>query len=362
VNLAILGAGQLGQMLALAGVPLGIKTFFLDPQPDAPGSRVGAQLIADYADRAALDRLSTQCHLATFDFENVPVDAAGYLEARIPLYPSPQALAQSQDRLREKTLFRSLGIPTAPFQAVDSLAELVAAVGRRGLPAILKTRRFGYDGKGQIWLREPSDCAAAWHQLGGQDLILEGVVVFRRELSLIAARRRNGDTVFYPLAENQHRGGVLHMSRPAAPHPALQAQAEEYGRRLLEELDYVGVLALELFDCEAGLLANEFAPRVHNSGHWTIEGAVTSQFENHLRAILDWPLGETRLTGPCAMRNCLGVMPDPQSVLAVPGAHLHDYGKSPRPGRKLGHVTVTAPDDTQLIRRLEALDALLIAS
>lgn len=362
MNLAILGAGQLGQMLALAGVPLGIKSFFLDPQPDAPGSRVGAQLIADYADRAALDRLSTQCRLATFDFENVPVDAAAYLEARIPIHPSPQALAQSQDRLREKALFRSLGIPTAPFQAVDSLAELVAAVGQIGLPAILKTRRFGYDGKGQIWLREPSDCAAAWHQLGGQDLILEGVVAFRRELSLIAARRPSGETAFYPLAENQHRGGVLYMSRPAAPHPALQAQAEAYGLRLLDQLDYVGVLALELFDCETGLLANEFAPRVHNSGHWTIEGAVTSQFENHLRAILDWPLGETRLTGPCAMRNCLGAMPDTERVLAIPGAHLHDYGKSPRSGRKLGHVTVTAPDEARLIRRLEVLDALLSAS
>ena len=359
MNLAILGAGQLGQMLALAGVPLGIKSFFLDPQPDAPGSRVGAQLIADYADRAALDRLSTQCRLATFDFENVPVDAASYLEGRVPLYPSSQALAQSQDRLREKTLFRSLGIPTAPFQAVDSVAELVAAVGQIGLPAILKTRRFGYDGKGQIWLRETGDCAAAWHQLGGQDLILEGVVAFRRELSLIAARRPSGETVFYPLAENQHRGGILYTSRPAAPHPAVQAQAETYGRRLLDQLDYVGVLALELFDCEAGLLANEFAPRVHNSGHWTIEGAVTSQFENHLRAILDWPLGETRLTGPCAMRNFLGAMPDTESVLAIPGAHIHDYGKSPRPGRKLGHVTVTGPDEACLAERLAALDSLL---
>lgn len=362
MNLAILGAGQLGQMLALAGVPLGIKACFLDPQPDAPGSRVGAQLIADYADRAALDRLSTQCQLATFDFENVPVDAAAYLAGRIPLHPSPQALAQSQDRLREKTLFRSLGIPTAPFQAVDSLAELVAAAARIGLPAILKTRRFGYDGKGQVWLRETADCAAAWHQLGGQDLILEGVVAFRRELSLIAARRPSGETAFYPLAENVHRDGVLDMSRPALPHPALQAQAEAYGRRLLDQLDYVGVLALELFDCAAGLLANEFAPRVHNSGHWTIEGAVTSQFENHLRAILDWPLGETRLTGPCAMRNCLGVMPDTGRVLAIPGTHVHDYGKSPRPGRKLGHITVTAPDDAHLIQRLEALEGLLITS
>ena len=362
MNIAILGAGQLGQMLALAGIPLGIRARFLDPQPEAPGSMVGPQRVADYSDHAALDQLAQECSLATFDFENVPVDAASYLEQKIPVYPSPQALAHSQDRLREKTLFRTLGIPTAPFQPVDSLAELKAAVSRIGLPAILKTRRFGYDGKGQVWLRKAADCGAAWHELGGQDLILEGVVTFRRELSLIAVRRRNGDQSFYPLAENQHHAGILRLSRPADSHPALQTQAERYGRLLLDRLDYVGVLALELFDCEDGLVANEFAPRVHNSGHWTIEGAVTSQFENHLRAIADLPLGDTHLREQCAMRNCIGTLPDRDAVLAIPGAHFHDYGKSPRPGRKLGHVTLTAPDASSLAARLEMLDQLLVDS
>ena len=359
MNVAILGAGQLGQMLALAGIPLEIRPFFLDPQPEAPGSRVAPQLLADYTDHAALDQLARDCQVATFDFENVPVEAVNHLARRIPVYPPPRALEQSQDRLREKTLFRSLGIPTAPFQAVDSLAELEAAVSRMGLPAILKTRRLGYDGKGQAWLRDIADCAPAWHRLGGQDLIVEGVVIFRRELSLIAVRGRDGQQVFYPLVENQHADGILRLSRPAAPDAALQAQAEHHGQRLLEHLDYVGVLALELFDCEQGLLANEFAPRVHNSGHWTLEGAETSQFENHLRAILGLPLGETTTVGCCAMRNCIGNLPELGAVLAIPGAHYHGYGKIPRPGRKLGHITITASDAAALAARLQALDALL---
>jgi 5-(carboxyamino)imidazole ribonucleotide synthase len=359
MNVAILGAGQLGQMLALAGIPLDIRPVFLDPQPDAPGSRLATQLLADYTDHAALDQLARICQVATFDFENVPVEAANHLAQRIPVYPPPHALEQSQDRLREKTLFRSLGIPTAPFQAVDSLAELEAAVARLGLPAILKTRRLGYDGKGQAWLRDRGDCASAWHRLGGQDLIVEGVVAFRRELSLMAVRGRDGQQAFYPLTENWHADGILRLSQPAAPDAALQAQAERYGQRLLEQLDYVGVLALELFDCEHGLLANEFAPRVHNSGHWTIEGSVTSQFENHLRAIVGLPLGETTATGCCAMRNCIGSLPAMDAVLAIPGTHYHSYGKAPRPGRKLGHITITAPHAEDLASRLQALEAVV---
>lgn len=346
MNVAILGAGQLGQMLALAGIPLEIRPFFLDPQPEAPGSQVASQLLADYTDHAALDQLARDCQVATFDFENVPVEAVNHLARRIPVYPPPRALEQSQDRLREKTLFHSLGIPTAPFQAVDSLAELEAAVSRLGLPAILKTRRLGYDGKGQAWLREIADCAPAWHRLGGQDLIVEGVVIFRRELSLIAVRGRDGQQAFYPLVENQHADGILRLSRPAAPDAALQAQAEHHGQRLLEHLDYVGVLALELFDCEQGLLANEFAPRVHNSGHWTLGGAVTSQFEQHIRAICGWPLGKTARLGRVEMKNLIGHDADEwERILAEPGAHLHLYGKAEaRPGRKMGHVTRVFPE------------------
>jgi 5-(carboxyamino)imidazole ribonucleotide synthase len=302
----------------------------------------------------------------------VPADAARFLARRLPVRPGARSLEVSQDRLTEKETFRRLGIATPAFFPVEDRAGLDAgidAVG--GPPAVLKTRRGGYDGKGQAVLRAAADLDAAWAALGeGQvPLILESLVPFDRELSVLAVRGLDGTVACWPLVENHHEGGILRVSRAPAPglHPELQARAEGLAARLLEDLDHVGVLAVELFEVGGGegageLLANEIAPRVHNSGHWTIEGAVTSQFENHLRAVLGWPLGATSPRGATAMVNCIGTMPDRDAVLAVSGAHLHDYGKAPRPSRKLGHVTVVADDDAVLTARLEELASLLSVS
>jgi 5-(carboxyamino)imidazole ribonucleotide synthase len=335
-------------MLALSGHALGLELVFLDPAPNSPAGQLGPQVVADYADASALERLAAT-DVVTYEFESVPVGAAESLAARVSVFPPAKALHVAQDRLNEKECFRALGIPTPRFARVDSETGLRSACGELGLPAVLKTRRLGYDGKGQRVLRSEADIAAAWSELGSAPLILESFVRFERELSLLAVRGRDGATAFYPLVENQHRDGILRVTRAPAPGISreLQARAESYVSALLTELGYVGVIALELFDCDSQLLANEFAPRVHNSGHFTIEGAETSQFENHLRAILGWPLGSTRVPGPCAMLNCVGAMPEPSSVLAIPGAHLHAYGKAARPGRKLGHITLTGERDLE---------------
>jgi 5-(carboxyamino)imidazole ribonucleotide synthase len=305
-------------MLALAGIPLGLSFRFLDPSPDAPAAEVGELLVGEFDDPDLLDRLADGAAAVTYEFENVPVAAA----ARVGAVPAAAALEASQDRLVEKQLFRRLGIPTPKFDdEVDSF------------PAILKTRRLGYDGKGQRLVE-------AW-QGSDPGHVLEERVPFDRELSLLAARGADGDTRFYPLVENVHEDGILRTSRaPAAAAP--QAEAEEYATKLLDGLGYVGVLALELFDVGGRLLANEFAPRVHNTGHWTIEGAATSQFENHLRAVLGLPLGSTE-SRRSVMVNLIGSVPVSEDVLRVLGAHLHLYGKEPRPGRKLGHVTLVDP-------------------
>jgi 5-(carboxyamino)imidazole ribonucleotide synthase len=338
----VLGAGQLGRMLALSGHELGLEFVFLDPTDDSPASKLGPQLLADYTDAAALGRLA-ECDLVTYEFESVPVAAAEALEAKLPVYPPAEALRVAQDRLNEKQCFRSLGIPTPNFAGVQSERELLSACEELGFPSVLKTRRLGYDGKGQRVLRTEAEARAAFAELGQAPLILEQFVDFERELSLLGVRGRDGSAAFYPLVENQHRDGILRVTRAPAPRlaPALQQRAESYVRALFDRLGYVGVLALELFESGGELVANEIAPRVHNSGHFTIEGAATSQFENHLRAVLGWPLGSTEVPVPCAMLNCVGTMPDAATVLRVPGAHLHSYGKSPRPGRKLGHVTLT---------------------
>jgi len=351
-KIGVLGAGQLGRMLALAGYPLGLEFRFLDPAPDSPSRHLGEFVNARYDDEAALARFVDGVDLVTFEFENVPAHVLAFLEDHVPTAPGREALATGQDRLAEKTLFRELGIETPPFATVDSRADLEEAVARIGLPAVLKTRRLGYDGKGQFVLRSAADLDEAWKALGGVPLILEGFVAFDRELSIIAVRGRNGETAFYPLTENHHEGGILRLSLAPAPRldPALQATAEEYARRVLDRLGYVGVLAIELFQRGGDLLANELAPRVHNSGHWTIEGAETSQFENHLRAICGLPLGQTTPRGYSAMLNLIGTTPNPAKVLAVPNAHLHLYGKAPRPGRKLGHVTVRADNEDELER------------
>ncbi|HKV62739.1 MAG TPA: 5-(carboxyamino)imidazole ribonucleotide synthase [Candidatus Acidoferrum sp.] len=359
MTIGILGGGQLGYMLALAGYPLGLHFRFLDPSPEAPVGRIAQRVTADYTDEAALEKFSSGLELVTYEFENVPVEAARFLAERVPVYPPPAALEAAQDRLAEKSLFRKLGIATTEFAPVSNSRELDDAVKAIGLPAVLKTCRMGYDGKGQWILRTTEDVSKAKSEMPDVSLILERFVTFTRELSVLAVRSRTGESATYPLVENHHRSGILRLS--LAPAPRLEADiqraAERAAHRLLESLKYVGALAIEFFEHQGELLANEMAPRVHNSGHWTIEGSVTSQFENHLRAVLGLPLGSTGPAGHCAMLNLIGDLPESSEVLAVPDAHLHLYGKSPRPGRKLGHVTLRAASPERLALRLSELPA-----
>ncbi|MHB8744150.1 MAG: 5-(carboxyamino)imidazole ribonucleotide synthase [Sulfuricaulis sp.] len=354
----IVGGGQLARMLALAGIPLGLKFIFLDPAPDACAAVLGEHLCAAYNDRAALAYLAKKADCVSFEFENVPADILlSELAGKVPLFPAPSALALAQDRLQEKHLLQSLGIPIADFEAVDSRADLERAVAKIGFPAVLKTRTLGYDGKGQAVLRSPGDLDRAWQQLGGAALVLEGFVAFEREVSIIAVRGHDGQTAFYPLAENTHHDGILRYSQSRPGHPLL-TQAVEYAQSLLDRLDYVGVLAVEYFVVCDGLLANEFAPRVHNSGHWTIEGARTSQFENHLRAILGLPLGSVAAVGYSGMVNFIGELPAMDQVLALPDVHLHIYGKKSRGGRKVGHATLCVSDEQARPSGLKELFAL----
>jgi 5-(carboxyamino)imidazole ribonucleotide synthase len=357
VTIGILGGGQLGYMLALAGYPLDFHFRFLDPSPQAPVGRIAPRVTAEYADYEALDKFAHGLALVTYEFENVPVEAARHLAQHVPVYPPPQALETAQDRLNEKSLFQKLGIPTTEFVAIDSVAELDSAVRKLGLPCVLKTRRLGYDGKGQWVLRSQDDVAQLQKDFPSAPLILENFVSFTRELSILAVRGRSGETAFYHLVENHHRQGILRLSLAPAPAltPALQKEAESAALRILEALDYAGVLTVELFQCGGHLLANEIAPRVHNSGHWSIEGAVTSQFENHLRAVAGLPLGETRILGCSAMLNLIGEVPELAELLAIPDAHPHLYGKPSRPRRKVGHVTVRAESAAQLSARLKQL-------
>lgn len=357
-QVTVLGGGQLGRMLGLAGIPLGLSFRFLDPSAGAPAGAVGPVVTGQLDDLTAATEAAAGATVVTYEWEGVPAGTARHLAAIAPVWPPPRALEVSQDRLAEKDACRALGIDTAPYRAVDTRAELDDAVHALGLPAVCKTRSGGYDGKGQQVIRTHADVAVAWDRLGGVPLIVEGFVPFDRELSIVAVRARDGEIRCWPAVENRHVDGILRVTlAPARGHDdALQARAEACIVPLLEELRYVGVCCVELFDVGGSLLANEIAPRVHNSGHWTIEGAQTSQFENHLRAVLGWPLGATDPRGASAMVNCIGGMPEREAVLAVPGAHLHDYGKEPRPGRKVGHVTVTAPDEE---RRDLALDNVL---
>lgn len=334
----IVGGGQLAMMMALAGIPLGMRFIFLDPAKDACAAPLGEHLCGDYDDEALLNTLAEKADVVTYEFENVPASAIAILAQKIDVFPSERALATARDRLNEKSLFKDLDIPTVPFATIDSFDGLRQAVSTIGLPAILKTRTLGYDGKGQALLREQDDLAAAWESLGGVPLILEGFANFQREISIISVRGQNGELRYYPLSENHHSEGILRTAH-SLPDDPKQSQAEAYAKRILEKLDYVGVMALELFDTEDGLLANEMAPRVHNSGHWSIEGAVTSQFENHLRAVAKLPLGSTDAIGYAKMINFIGEIPKASEVLSTQGAHLHDYNKKPMPGRKVGHVT-----------------------
>lgn len=344
-------------MLALAGYNLGVEFRFFDPNSGAPVGQIGELIAADYGDHDALARFLDGLDVVTYEFESIPLSTVRFVAERVKVFPPVTALETAQDRLLEKNLFLELGIPTPPFAPVGSLDDLRSAATRIGLPVVLKTRRMGYDGKGQVVIREAASLEKAWKQLGGSSLLVEKYVSFQREMSVIGVRDSAGREVFYPLMENLHREGVLRRSIAPAPGatPETGALAIDYCRRLMGQLDYVGVLALELFSVDGTLFANEMAPRVHNSGHWTIEGAETSQFENHLRAILSLPLGATTARGRAVMLNILGHIPPVQSVLAVEGAHLHLYGKAPTEKRKVGHVTLVAQGAEAIEPRVRAL-------
>lgn len=353
LTIGILGGGQLARMLTLAASSLGWHTLCVDPS-DTPCARdVTTVLQGDYTDETLLKTFAEQVAIVTLENENIPVDTLKYLSSICPVWPNADAVAEAQDRLIEKQLFQTLHIPTAPFVAVDSKESLIKACDKIGLPAVLKTRRFGYDGKGQYVIRTPADIETAWNTLGSSPLILEGWIAFEKEVSLIAARNQHGDCVFYPLVVNEHKNGILHVSRAPYEDEALTAKAHEYLTLLLNHLNYVGVLAVEFFVYQNELLANEMAPRVHNSGHWTIEGSETSQFEQHLRAIADLPLGSTQSLGYSILLNCVGEEPDIDKVLQHPNVFYHSYGKQAKPNRKLAHITINT--DTK-----EEAEALLI--
>ena len=358
MRVGILGGGQLARMLALAGHPLGLHVTVLDPKGHPCAASVADHIQAEFTDSAALDRLAAASDVVTYEFEQVPEAAVAALAGQVPVKPGVRALGTGRDRWHEKTLFHELGIPTARFAAVDAADDLPAAIAEVGLPAVLKTRTLGYDGKGQEVLAKADDAGGAWQRLGERPLILEEKVAFDREVSVVAARDGDGDCRFYTLAANAHREGILRQSTPQPADP-VQPAAEANARALMAHLDYVGVVALEMFQVGDHLLANEMAPRVHNSGHWTIEGADTSQFANHMRAICGFPLGSVASIGSSTMINLIGEPPDHRTVLATPGAHLHLYDKAPQAGRKVGHLTLRASEPESFEERLAGLRATL---
>jgi len=345
-------------MLALAGLPLGLEFVFLDRASDACARGLGRHLVADFSDESALEELARDCDVLTVEFENVPSLTVRTLAQRTPTFPGETSLVAAQDRLAERRALSDAGIPVPPYLGVDSEEQFRAAVEELGLPAVLKTRRLGYDGKGMRVLRTQADVAEAWATLGGVPSMLDTMVRFVREVSVIGVRGRDGQTAFYPLVENYHQDGILRLSVPRPGDP-VEDTAVGHTARLMDALGHVGVMAVEFFDDGERLLANELACRVHNSGHWTIEGAVTSQFENHLRAILGLPLGSPAPRGEAAMVNILGAMPKREDLLALPGVHLHDYGKQPRPGRKVGHATVAGVDADTMDSSLKGLLAVV---
>jgi len=362
--LSILGGGQLARMMARAAEPLGVRCRVLDPSESPSAARFAEHVRADYTDREALARLAEGADAVTYEWENVPAESAAWLAERLPVHPNPGALRTAQDRQHERDLFRDVGIPLPETTPIDSLEGLVETLNSGfPVPCLLKARRMGYDGKGQFLLTDPLDAPKAWESIGRVPAVLDAFVDFTRELSILAVRAADGTTACYPLTQNTHRGGILRLSLAPAPNVSgrLQQLAERHITAILDRLDYVGVLALELFEVgsgeEAYLVANEIAPRVHNSGHWTIEGAQTSQFENHVRAVLGLPLGPTGMAdtaqGGAAMINAIGSLPKPDAVGATPGAALHDYEKAPRPNRKVGHTTIVAATEADLRARLE---------
>jgi 5-(carboxyamino)imidazole ribonucleotide synthase len=342
MRIGIIGAGQLGQMLGIAARDLGVTCQFLDPSDNPPAATTGPVMKCAFDDVAALERLAAECDIVTYEFENVAVEALRKISAVVPVYPPIDALRQAQDRLVEKQLFTALEIPLPTYSAIDSIADLEAAVADIGLPLVIKTRRMGYDGKGQLVLERRDQIDAAWQQLAGEALIAERWISFDFEISAIGVRNVDGEIAVYPLTRNEHTAGILRRSRSPVESTLLIEQANRYMRDLLNHLDYVGVLALELFVVGDELLANEYAPRVHNSGHWTIEGSDTSQFTNHLRAIMNMAPGSTLVRGYAGMLNLIGHIPDAASLMPREHCYLHNYGKAPRPGRKLGHITVVS--------------------
>ena len=343
-TIGILGGGQLGRMLALAAARLGFKCHVFSPSPDSPAFDIVHRVTcADYGDTQALDRFAADVDVVTYEFENVPADTATFLAARVPVLPDPAILATTQDRLVEKNFVAGLGIRTAAFADVASPAHLGAAIERIGLPAVLKTRRFGYDGKGQVTIKNGTDPDAAWREVGGQACILEAFVPFEREVSVVAARGHDGSVECFDVTENEHRDHILKTSRvPAALSDADAAQARSIAETIAQKFGYVGVLAVEMFALRAGeLLVNEIAPRVHNSGHWTLDGASVSQFEQHIRAVAGWPLAKPIRHGRVEMTNLIGrQVEDYRRYLTIPGVAVHLYGKTAvRAGRKMGHVT-----------------------
>jgi len=363
MKIGVLGAGQLGRMLALAGLPLEMSFSFYDTS-GAPSVGLGDVIVDKGGSGSELDKFLQQVDVVTYEFEHLPLELTKTIEGKKPLHPSSESIRVCQNRTKEKALFKELGIPTAEYRVVTSAKELEKAAEELGCPVVAKSVTEGYDGKGQAILRDSAEAETAWASINHSSLIVESFVEFSRELSIIAARSTSGEVAFYPLAENSHHEGILRYSIAPAPKVSatIQDQAQEYIKALLNELNHVGILTLELFETPNGLLANEMAPRVHNSGHWSIEGAASSQFENHLRAITGLPLGDTQANRPTCMINIIAEKGDKESILKLPYAHLHLYGKEERKGRKLGHVTVQADSYEELAWRIKNVASFLPGS
>ena len=358
-RIGVLGGGQLGQMLGLAAIPLGIECVFYDPSPDAPARVAGRHVCAAWDDRDALARFAESVDVITFEFENVPTASLAFLAGVRPVRPGVRSLELTCDRIREKEFLRDAGVPVQPFAAVTTAADLDLALATVGPHGVLKTRTLGYDGKGQRVVRAAAELAPAWAELGQRPCIYEAFVPFDREISVVATRALDGTTAVYPIVENLHTQGILFRSiAPARVPESLAAAATRHARSVLEGLGHVGTLALEMFVADHALVANEIAPRVHNSGHWTIQGARTSQFENHMRAVAGLPLGDPGAHAFSAMVNLIGGVPEAGEVLAIPGASAQFYGKAPRPGRKVAHMNVVAASREELLARLDPIESI----
>lgn len=355
MKVGVIGGGQLGRMLALSGIPLGMRFVFLDPG-DAPcATALGEHVRAPYDDATALRALADQCDVVTCEFENVPAESFALLSPNSE-HPAKQALHTAQERGREKTCFEQVGIPVAPWRAADSQADVDQIVEDLGLPLIAKTRTLGYDGKGQHRIRTEQDALDLFANMGSVPLLLERLVDFDSELSVIGTRAADGSKVIYPLTQNVHQNGILHRSQQASPGTELQRQAHRHFSALADALGYVGTLAIEFFVAGNLLLGNEFAPRVHNSGHWTQDGMPHCQFENHMRAICDLPLGGGNPIGVTGMLNLVGSIPAALQDLKAPEIHCHLYDKAARPGRKLGHINVVGRTERELVATLDSLE------